>query len=247
MNKTVTIKDNSLFKFSGEVKTLSIIVDNDEVNIEYDLHDEYYKVLVFVLNKNDVLINESGVIRNGNLDIKYIDLNNHDLKHNCQINVYKDSTLNINSIYLGIKNKYIDFDLINKESNSHIDITNNVVVLDNADFKMNVIGTIVKGAKRSTCFQKSHCLTVDDPKQAKVLPVLNIDENDVEASHSLSIGTIDDEVLFYMNSRGLNKKQALSLMIESYLLPSDELFSEFENGLKLKQEAINKVNELCLM
>ena len=145
-------------------------------------------------------------------------MNDYTFKQNCNIDVNRDSNLVINSIYLGINSKNIKFDIYNKGINSIVEITNNVVCLNDTDFELNVIGNIIKGAKNSKCHQKSQCLTFESPKKAKVLPVLNIDENDVEASHSLSCGTIDEEVLFYMNSRGLNKKESLGLLLVSYCL-----------------------------
>ena len=78
-----------------------------------------------------------------------------------------------------------------------------------------------------------------------MLPVLNIDECDVEASHSLSSGTIDEEVLFYMNSRGLSQTNALSLLLHSYLMPDDEFYKIFENGEMIKEKAASKVENIC--
>ena len=101
--------------------------------------------------------------------------------------------------------------------------------------------------KRSKCHQKSHCLTIDNPKKARVLPVLNIDEDDVEASHSLSSGTIDEEILFYMNSRGLDKKNALNLILKSYLMPNDNYYDAFDSGKLIQEKAIQKVDEICSM
>lgn len=47
------------------------------------------------------------------------------------------------------------------------------------------------------------------------LPVLMIESNDVEASHSCNIEKISDEKLFYLRSRGIWKENALRIMIEA--------------------------------
>ena len=88
---------------------------------------------------------------------------------------------------------------------------------------------------------------MDPVKRARVLPVLNIDENDVEASHSLASGTIDEEILFYMNSRGMDKKDALNLILRSYLMPGDDNYGSFEQGKEIQERAISKVDEICSM
>ena len=183
---------------------------------------------------------------NSKVDINYLDLNRFNLVHENCIEVNAHSELNINSTYLGYGDKNIKFDLINKEWDSKVNISNKVVCLNQADFKMTIIGKIVKGAKNCKCHQKSNCLTFEDPKNCKVEPILLIDENDVEASHSLSCGTIDDDVLFYMNSRGLDKKASLSLLLLSYLMPSENFYEGFENGLVLKELAEKKVSDLCM-
>ena len=197
----------------------TIITDCSEVNIRYDLKDGEYAILIFNDYKGNVTLHDSGKIENADVKINY----------------------------LGFGNKNIVFDLYNNGSDSSIDIYNNIVCLEKSDFSMDCIGTIVKGAKRSKCHQSTHCLTMDSPKRARVLPVLNIDENDVEASHSLASGTIDEEILFYMNSRGLNKKEALNLILRSYLMPSDDYYKAFDRGSEIQERAISKVDEICSM
>ena len=48
---------------------------------------------------------------------------------------------------------------------------------------------------------------------------LLIDENDVQASHATTMGQIDENQLYYLQTRGLTKTQALGLITIGYLLP----------------------------
>lgn len=225
----------------------TIILRNNIINIKYDLSNDEYNILIFNDYDGDVALNDSGVINNSNVRINYLQLDKYNLIQNTNIDVNADSNLLINTTYLATNSKQIVFDLFNKEHDSNVEITNNIVCLNDSDFSLDCIGTIVKGAKRSKCHQKSHCLTIDNPKKARVLPVLNIDEDDVEASHSLSSGTIDEEILFYMNSRGLDKKNALNLILKSYLMPNDNYYDVFEEGKLIQEKAIKKVDEICSM
>ena len=226
-------------------KSCTIIISNKEINIEYQLKNGDYKILIFNDFSDDLVLNEVGTIDNATVQINYLQLEKADLKQNTNIKVNKDSSLDVNTTYLGSNKKDIIFDLYNEGSDSSVDISNNIVCIDNADFSLDCIGTIVKGAKRSKCHQKTHCLTIDNPKKARVLPVLNIDEDDVEASHSLSSGTIDEEVLYYMNSRGLSSRDALGLILKSYLMPSDNYYDGFEMGKQIQEDAIKKVENIC--
>lgn len=242
MPNSIEINDNSLCQIN---ESCTLIIKSEEVNIKYDFNDGEFNVLIFNDANSNVVINDQGSITNSVVKINYLELNNFDYIQNSNVEVNKNSQLLIVSTYLGVENKKIIFDLYNLGSDSHIEITNNVICLDDADFSLDCIGTIKKGAKRSICHQKSHCLTLDNPKKARVLPVLNIDENDVEASHSLSSGTLDEEVLFYMNSRGLDKKAALGLILRSYLMPNDNYYDGFIDGDAIKELVERKVNHLC--
>lgn len=239
------IKEDTLDLSLNKSEVITIILDKD-LTINYDLNDGEYKFLIFNNSSSDLTFKEKGSIKNSDVTINFLELNNNNLIHNEEIEVYRGSHLTVNTTYLGVKNKKVDFNLINKERDSSVDISNNVVCFNDADFTMNVVGKIVNGAKNSKCHQKSRCLTFESPKQSKILPVLLIDENDVEASHSLSSGTIDEDVLFYMNSRGLNKKEALSLLLYSYLMPNEEFYKEYD-ALDLKEIADKKVNDICSM
>ena len=240
------IKDNKINLSLNSDENITIFVEND-LDIEYYLKNGKYKILVFNNSSKDICLKEKGEIKNSEVTINYIELNNFSLKHENSIEIYKNSSLEIKTIYLGCNKKDIKFNLIHKESVSISHITNNVVCLNDADFNMEVVGKIKKGAKASKCHQKSRCLTFEKPKKSRILPVLLIDENDVEASHSLSSGTIDEDVLFYMNSRGLSKKEALKLFLTSYLMPNEEFYKEYEDGLKINEIARKKVEKICMM
>lgn len=241
---SIEIKDDKLVSINT---SSTLILNNDVINIEYDFSNDDYSILIFNNYQGDVKLFDSGKITNASVKINYLQLDKYNLEQITNIDVNTNSSLDINTTYLGVNTKKVTFDLYNRESDSNVDITNNIVCLNDSDFSLDCIGTIVKGAKRSKCHQKSHCLTIDSPKKARVLPVLNIDENDVEASHSLSSGTIDEEVLYYMNSRGLNSKQALNLILKSYLMPNDNYYDDFEQGKQIQEMAIKKVDEICSM
>lgn len=223
---------------------ITIILEHD-LEINYHFENGHYKVLIFNDAKKAISLKEKGQIINSDVEINYLELNSYDFKHENILEVNSYSNLKINSIYLGFNNKDISFYLINKEHDSKIDIQNRVVCLNSADLKMKIIGKIFKKATKSKCHQRSNCLTFGEPSNCKIEPILLIDENDVEASHSLSCGTISDDVLFYMNSRGLDKKASLILLLQSYLIPNDDFYLEFVDGLKIKELCKKKVMDIC--
>ena len=47
-------------------------------------------------------------------------------------------------------------------------------------------------------------------------PQLEIYNNDVKCSHGSTTGEIDEEILFYMQSRGLNKKECKKIIMHGF-------------------------------
>lgn len=83
---------------------------------------------------------------------------------------------------------------------------------------------IVHGAKNSKTRQNAKIIVFDEGAIAKADPRLNIDENEVEASHAAVVGKLNDEHLFYLMSRGLSLDEAKRLITLGYLLPIASFF-----------------------
>lgn len=75
---------------------------------------------------------------------------------------------------------------------------------------------INKGAKGSDAHLSGKILLFDEAKVSDATPTLEIDENEVKASHDMAVGRIDDETLFYLQSRGLDEDGAKKLIISGF-------------------------------
>lgn len=78
---------------------------------------------------------------------------------------------------------------------------------------------IEKGAKGSNAYLRSDALLFDEAKMGDDTPALEILEPDVKAGHAATIGKVDEQILFYLMSRGLSKKQAEKMLIEGFVEP----------------------------
>lgn len=90
------------------------------------------------------------------------------------------------------------------------------VSLDKMVLNIKVLGHIL--VVRLVGHHPARCLTIGEINQANAQPLLVIDENDVTASHATSLGTIDPEQLFYLQTRGLSFEDSIKLLFESYLI-----------------------------
>jgi Fe-S cluster assembly protein SufD len=91
------------------------------------------------------------------------------------------------------------------------------VVYENAYLKLKGIIRINKGAVLADGFLRQKVLLVGENSRAEAIPELEIECDDVRASHAASVGRIDEEQLFYLMSRGLSREEAVELIIKAFL------------------------------
>ena len=87
---------------------------------------------------------------------------------------------------------------------------------------------IKNGAIGSVTNQEGRIINLSDTCSGIVLPNLHIDENDVEASHSCSVGSVNQDHIYYLTSRGLTTLQARNILIKGYFNPILENISNEE-------------------
>ena len=72
-------------------------------------------------------------------------------------------------------------------------------------------------AKGSTTLLETRVLIVGDGVHNHVEPVMQIETNDVIASHASTTGRVDENQLYYLQSRGLSREEAQTLLIGAFL------------------------------
>lgn len=115
------------------------------------------------------------------------------------------------------------------------------VVEDGGKYQMEACGKINKGALGSASHQTTRVLTMSEHHTSVVIPLLLIDENDVKASHATTLGQPDEDQLYYLQTRGLSRKQALGLLSVGYIMPIAQMFEDEGIHEKLKNEIEMKV------
>lgn len=141
--------------------------------------------------------------------------------------------------------KNYQMNVVNFAPHTYGDIRNYAVVLGKGDLMIDAVGKIVKGAHRSESHQTSRALSFEKGQHAEILPELLIDEDDVQASHAMSMGTVDEDQLYYLMSRGLSVQQCTTLISTGYLMPITETLDNDDLKARLKEEMERKIGELC--
>ncbi len=78
---------------------------------------------------------------------------------------------------------------------------------------------IWKGAQQTDSYLSDHTLKMSETSIANSIPALEIDANDVKASHGVTVGQVDEEQLFYLMSRGLPRQDAEQLIVDGFFDP----------------------------
>lgn len=73
-----------------------------------------------------------------------------------------------------------------------------------------------KIAQKTNAFQQNNNVLISDNATVNTKPQLEIFADDVKCSHGCTIGQLDNEALFYLQTRGIPKKEASALMMYAF-------------------------------
>ena len=71
----------------------------------------------------------------------------------------------------------------------------------------------------TSSYQRENTLMLSDESEADASPKLIINNHDTEASHSATVGQVDQQDLFYMTSRGVSPRMARNMLVEGFFVP----------------------------
>jgi Fe-S cluster assembly scaffold protein SufB len=74
-------------------------------------------------------------------------------------------------------------------------------------------------AKNSSGHQHQETLVLSEGARADAIPKLDVENNEVSASHGATVGQVDPEQLFYLRSRGFTQIAAKRLIVEGFFEP----------------------------
>lgn len=123
------------------------------------------------------------------------------------------------------------------------------VIMDRSKLIFNGIGHIIHGASGANAEQQNRVLMMSSKAHGDANPILLIDENDVLAGHAASVGQVDQNQLYYLMSRGIDKKTAERMVIRGFLgdvlvsIPSKEIREQLVQTIERKLENGQKISE----
>lgn len=191
----IFIKKNSkleYYKIQNNNKN-SIILDNTFIQ-QYD--HSFCKLYTFSL-KNQLLLNNIYVKQSGeksHTTIKNISIpkiNNQIIQHNTIIH-HEKSYCKSEEIYKSIIKNKINFNFYGK-------------IIINANIT------------KINAYQQNNNIILSDNSQIHVKPELDIKSNNVKCSHGCTISRVDNDIIFYMRTRGFRNTTAKKVFINAFL------------------------------
>lgn len=192
----------------------------------------------------------------------YLLSNNTNSKTKIEYNLYKNSKLEVvnfssdqnkeEEVIISLNEEYASINYNNSSITKNIDknhiivkhnsknTTSNIIcksiTLDNSTASFTIDSYVPKNSKNSIIKQATKIITMDK-NNSIIKPNMYIDEKDISATHSSSIGTFDKESLFYLSTRGIDYTSGLKLLIKGFLIGNTDL------DLNLKEIILNEINK----
>ncbi len=179
----------------------NIIMNKKVLNIINESNDLNIKV-----NKDEMVILNYYNDNQESLNINTEQINDSYLIVNIASKVKQDIKVNINSMITGNNNRLvINVRVIGLENNG----VYNVVAKVNENTQDNEVVEDLKGLIRDS--------------QITLIPILEIDTNEVDAAHYATVGSFNNEELFYLKSKGIEESKAKDLLQKNFI---NSLFSD---------------------
>lgn len=209
---------------------------NSAVKLSFDIGKNASVKLVQLLNPTEKLRHETfaNCSKGGKFQIMTIMTGDGDIYSDNRTELEGDSSsINVEVAYLGKNSQTIDYNIAVNHwgKDTHSEINAAGALMDSA--KKVFRGTIdfKTGSSDSKGSENETVIMLGDDVINKTVPLILCSEENVEGSHGATIGELDDDTLFYFESRGIGREEAERIMAYAALkrlirLSGDKGFAE---------------------
>ena len=190
MNKIVLDKEKNINLNVSEDTTCSIPKENNINDLNINISDGV-----------KLIINQYSEVIENNLFIRINQSNNSDFIYNHSFISKKEYNLNIN---------------VNMIGNNSKNVINVHGISDEGKSKVVVDGSVIKDTRDNELYENIKLLNINNGT-SNIYPNMYIDTKNVIANHSASISTVNEDYIFYLMSKGIDRKNAIKLILDGFL------------------------------
>lgn len=132
-----------------------------------------------------------------------------------------DSAADVEAVYFGDGNRKLDFNYVIRQRGKRTQAVMNVRGALTAHSDKIFRGTLdfQRGSKGSTGRELEEVIILSSGTRNRSVPLMLAAEDEVDGHHAVSIGRLDEDKIFYLMSRGLDKSEAERLIVEAAFNP----------------------------
>ena len=252
INLDEDLVENLNFVVEKNVKTKLVITIKSNKNCYNNtcLHfkcEENSNVELIILNylnlaKINLFNVEADLFKNSKFYLTFIDFCSKNSINRIQTNqLEENSEAIIKTLYFANKDCVADYNIIQEIVAPNCLAENHTIGAIQFNAQKSYKGTISfkRGSIKSVGKESENCLLLSKNCSSKALPIILCEEDDVDGSHSTSVGKVNEKELFYLMSRGITKKEAVKLFVLArFNSILKNLFDE-----NLKSEIIKKLEK----
>ena len=238
--KNINLRLNFILEKNSSLKLIDVLNDASEKNFINTFYN-------FKINQDAILKNYKIDMKN-NSNIKYIFTNIEQEKNslsetfiassgsdfikneiNCNLNGEHSSAF-VNGIFSLNKQKHHEIRTSINHLTEHTKSSQLIKSVLENDAKAVYQGKIYVSSKaqKTDGYQLSKAILLDETTEFNAKPELEIYADDVKCSHGSASGSLNENSIFYLMSRGLNYKEAKELLISGFLLDVIEKITDSE-------------------
>jgi Fe-S cluster assembly protein SufD len=117
------------------------------------------------------------------------------------------------------------------------------IVNDRARAVFNGRIEVPQAAQQTNAAQLSRNLLLSPKARVDTKPQLEIVANDVKCAHGATVSQLDDEEVFYLQSRGLDRKAACDILVKGFAAEITEKVPSVELRSRLLQSILNLIRD----
>ncbi|MEM4312100.1 MAG: SufD family Fe-S cluster assembly protein [Nitrososphaerales archaeon] len=156
----------------------------------------------------------------------------------------------VDSYLAGVGSQSEDLEVVFGSENQRFDMTSDLthrgvyskgvilargVLRDKARCIFKGMINIANQAKNSDSYLAEHAMLLNKDCRADAIPGLEIETNEVRATHSASVAQIDEEEIFYLMTRGMSELEAKKIIVHGFFQPALEKISILEVRKKIRE------------
>ncbi len=247
-------------------RLLAVIGKNSQVTIIDDHSGECRKEDALINSITEIFADESSIVRYANLQRHGSNCQTYitqraRIKQNSQLHSIfaglgsRMSKVNVGTILdgrgadsrmygivFGHKGQHFDYHTLHhhQASESYSNIDFKVVLKDKTNSAYTGLIKVEEDALNCQAYQENRNMLLNKGAKAESIPELEILCDQVQCSHGATVGPIDPAMIFYLQSRGLSREDAVRTVVSGFVEPTLSRLPEDLNG-PMKELIITKL------